>query len=275
VTGVQTCALPISSGETVTLTPSTPGVAQTPNVILSLFGTSDAGNTKAVIPENTTITSSNPAWDGTVHVPTLTNFTVPGAANTSLAITVGSDSYSLTFDHAVQLYFPGKGGQSIGFKTPTGPFTEITATCDTFDPATADSQLATLGANECKMSYNGDLYVWTKHFTLFATYTKLQAVTSQSTTSSTTTTTVAKTAASTTSNNATDAVDTVASVLGAASGIASDTTKKAATTTSPEKKTDDSSAFLGLGWWWLVVLAAVLVAAGVGGNRYLNSTSKR
>ena len=164
--------------------PVSGGVATTPtNSPLVLSG----AQATAVIPEGTTI-SSNPAWNGTIDAPTITSFVVPGTVDTALAITVGSSTYSLVFDHAVQLQLPGQGGKRVGFQAPGGNFTEITAVCTTFDPVQADAQLAAAGANECKMSFEGNLYIWTNHFTIFATFTPQPVSQGSGTTSSTSTT---------------------------------------------------------------------------------------
>lgn len=152
-------------GSAVTL-PTTGGVAQTPvNRPTVLFN----DQATAFIPEGTTITS-NPAWDGTINAPVVTTIAIPGAT-TGVAFSVGSDVYSLTFDQAVLLIFPGQAGKSVGFKSPGGSFTEIKTVCNDMP---IDDQLVG-GLNECKSNFGSDLLVWTKHFTTFATFTAVAA----------------------------------------------------------------------------------------------------
>lgn len=164
--------------------PVSGGVAQVVSDMI-LDNSSATDNVRAVLPGGTTVTS-DPSWDGTIDAPAVTSFTVPGAASTGLAITVGSNDHTLSFNHAVQLFFPGQGGKSVGFKTPTGNFTEITATCVANDPGMVDGQLVA-PLNDCKMTYGNDLIVWTKHFTTFATYTPLAAPATGNTSSTSTT----------------------------------------------------------------------------------------
>jgi len=237
-----------------------------------------SGSVEVLILAGTQVTAvGSGVWDGIISAPQVSTANVPGVPGNTITITsaikVGSDTFSLQFDQPVRLVFPGQTGANVhvGFQAADGVFHEITTVCDT--NLTPAAQLVG-STHECKYDTGTDMLVWTDHFTTFATYTRVAtpSATSTSSSSNKTATTSARTVASTTSDNATD---TVASVLGAASGIAGDSTKTPATTQSPEKATDDSSAFLGLGWWWLAVGAALLLAAGYGGNRYLNSTSKR
>lgn len=230
------------------------GVANTPNVVTTIVGSSSAGDAYAVIPASTTITSSDPAWDGTLLPLTVANVSVPGISgfttSTALAIKIGSDTSSLTFDQPVRLVLPGQAGKLVGFQAYGGSFTEIDTVCTANDASGIPA-----GKDECKINDGNDLVIWTTHFTAFTTFTRTPVQqTSQSSSSSSTSTTAKATVASITGS----ATRTAASVLGIASGTSSDATKTPATTNkTTEDKKDDSSAFLGLGWYWLIVLAAV------------------
>lgn len=168
----------VAPGETLDLDVDS-GSATTYNTVTLSSG--GASPVIAVIPSGTVVTA-DPAWDGTVNTPTVTSFTTPGAFTTGLAIMVGSNNYNLTFDKPVKLVLPGQAGKRVGF-TPVGSstFTEITTVCSTNDALGIGS------ANECKINVGGDLVVWTKHFTIFATFTP-QTVSQGGNTSGTSTT---------------------------------------------------------------------------------------
>jgi hypothetical protein len=121
----------------------------------------------------TVVTSSDATWNGKIALPTVvSNATVSPTvgnnqvAQVALAITLGSDTSTLTFDTAVKIVLPGQHGKSVGFSHTGGALTEIAATCS----ANAASGIPA-ASNECKIDNGTDLIVWTKHFTTFATYT--------------------------------------------------------------------------------------------------------
>ncbi len=251
-----------AAGQTISLEP-TNGVAQTPDANVTLSGTPTAGGVSAFIPANTTITS-DPNWDGTVKVPTATSFTVPGAASTGLAISVGSDDYSLTFDKPVELFFPGQNGKSVGFKSHDGVFTPINAVCNSLS---FDSLVMT--TNECKIDTEDGLVVWTKHFTTFATFTPATVSSPTSATSSTGSKSSTSTKTTTTKSTGhpvggvattTGISNVIAEVLGSSNGIKATTTKAAkAPVTHTATATTTNDRFLGLGWYWFVVLAVMVL----------------
>lgn len=119
----------------------------------------------------TTITSTDTNWDGTINLPKIITTTVeptpePGkTATVGSSIEVGYGEMHLTFDLPVKLTFAGQANSLIGW-SQNGAFHEITSTCDseTAPTLTADS--------ECKVVVGSDLVVWTKHFTIFTTYTQ-------------------------------------------------------------------------------------------------------
>lgn len=153
-----------SSGETTTTT----GTSNT-----SLSGTSTQSGSVTVtaeIPSGTTVTGSS-SWDGTIIVPTATTTTVTisGFSTTvTSAISIGSDDSDLTFDRAVKLVFTGQAGQRVGWYNHAGDFTEITDTCTDNTQTTNDG--LTAGAS-CKIDSGADLVIWTKHFSVFVSFT--------------------------------------------------------------------------------------------------------
>ena len=129
-----------------------------------------AGTVDIEIPSGTVITG--PAgWDGTISLPTVTTTFVaptPDSGTTATAISsieVGLGETPLTLSNAVKLTFEGQAGKLVGWSRG-GVFTEVTAVCDDALPPTLDP-----GA-DCKIDSGSDLIVWTKHFTVFTTYTQ-------------------------------------------------------------------------------------------------------
>lgn len=129
----------------------------------------------ATIPAGTVV-SGNAQWNGTVDAPTVTTANVAIAGfntNVTSAITIGSTVSDLVFDKAVRLVFAGQAGKSAGWYNHAGVFTQITADCAATGGDTEAAQTASLAAGtSCKMDVGGDLVVWTKHFSTFATYTQ-------------------------------------------------------------------------------------------------------
>jgi len=133
---------------------------------------SNANNIIVNIPA-TKITSSSTSWDGIIQVPTIVSVSIPitqGVSRTqSIAIKVGSNSGTLTFDKAVKLIFPGEAGKKVAFFTD-GEFNEIDTACLSNSQSWADSNLDS--GKDCYINDGSDLVVWTKHFTEFVTYTE-------------------------------------------------------------------------------------------------------
>jgi predicted secreted protein with PEFG-CTERM motif len=128
------------------------------------------------IPKGIKITG-NAKWNGTFNVPIakpsgLVNPpTKVGKINTIRSTTeIGADAIPLTFDHAVRLQFDGEAGQNVG--SGTGTLTEITQSCGD-DTQTTNDKLPAGGS--CKITSGNDLAVWTKHFTVFSTFSSVSA----------------------------------------------------------------------------------------------------
>lgn len=121
------------------------------------------------IPANTIITSEDDDWDGVVNPPqVITGYQVPKDDGlTSMAIAVGSNTHSLILSQAAKLVFPGEAGKRVGFLAPEAgsEFTEIKAVCNSLSSPTVGA------GGACKINDGDNLVVWTKHFTVFATYT--------------------------------------------------------------------------------------------------------
>jgi len=146
------------------------GVAMTSSAgPMTLTGPTSSGNVTATIPAGTTITDSTGLWNGTLDPPAVSSYSVPGAINTALAFSIGSNDFTLTFNQGVRLFLPGQAGKHVGFIEPGGNFTEITTVCSDDTQAIGDSLPPLDGA--CKINVGGNLIIWTKHFTIFAAYT--------------------------------------------------------------------------------------------------------
>jgi hypothetical protein len=85
-----------------------------------------------------------------------------------LAIQIGVPGNSLSFSNGVRIKLPSQAGKRIKFSNDGVNYFEITTTC------AADSQVvgdALAAGGHCKIDVGGDLIIWTKHFTVFATFT--------------------------------------------------------------------------------------------------------
>ncbi|MDD5731607.1 MAG: hypothetical protein PHU42_01835 [Patescibacteria group bacterium] len=142
---------------------------------INITKTLSDGTVSVNIPSGTTITADgDTSWTGAMDVPQVTTLSLPGAVVDS-AIDVGFADTKLTFNNPVKLTFEGKAGERIGYSRG-GLFTEITTACiNNLDDGQswAIANLIENGSPEdCKISLDdGNLAVWTKHFTTFATYT--------------------------------------------------------------------------------------------------------
>lgn len=136
----------------------------------------NSNNVVVSIPNATTVTSTDPVWDGVLAAPTTTTVTMPTLSGQTLtqssAIEIGFTGAQLTFDKGVRILFPGQAGKRIGYIRTGIIFTEIINLCG------ADSQAvgnALAAGSECKIDSGLDAVVWTKHFTSFATFTSTAA----------------------------------------------------------------------------------------------------
>jgi len=131
-------------------------------------------NYSLIIPVGTKIVG-DANWNGTINVPTVkpaSSVTVtPDSGNTASTVTVleiGFGDTNITFDKAARILISGQAGNYVGY-SKNGEFHKITTICAS-DTQTNGNAL--LDGGDCKMDVNSDLVIWTKHFTLFVTYTQ-------------------------------------------------------------------------------------------------------
>lgn len=122
------------------------------------------------IPAGTGITGPS-SWNSTLTLPGVTtNYVAPTpdsgyTASAIEAIEIGAGDTPLSLSNPVKLTFVGQAGNYVGW-SQAGVFHPITAVCDS-----ASAPTLTDGA-DCKINNGSDLIVWTKHFTVFTTYTQ-------------------------------------------------------------------------------------------------------
>lgn len=117
-----------------------------------------------VISAGTTVTSADSGWDGRIAAPTVIALSLPGM-EVGTAFELGYSGARLTFDKAVRISLPNQAGKRVGYVGNV--FTEISVPCSADSQSAGDALPA---GGECKLDVAGDLVVWTKHFTTFATY---------------------------------------------------------------------------------------------------------
>ena len=138
------------------------------------------GQIDVAIPSGTVITGEA-GWTGAINAPSVatsiaTNPDIEGYNTTvDSIIEIGFPDVKLTFDQAAKVTLPGQAGKRVGYTRTGEPFTEITTVCAANDQTTGDALPV---AGDCKIDADGDLVIWTKHFTQFATFTATQIATS-------------------------------------------------------------------------------------------------
>ena len=141
----------------------------------------NANNANVAIPASTIVISADSAWNGIITAPTIATVELPeisGETKTlSIAIEVGFTDAKLSFDKAVRILLSGQAGKRAGYVRTGTAFTEITNTCATDNQATGDALIVD---GDCKIDVGGDLVIWTKHFTTFATYSQISTPTQAS-----------------------------------------------------------------------------------------------
>lgn len=119
------------------------------------------------IPADTTITSTDPAWDGVLGLPqVVTDVTVPAPSGVitevSLAIELGTPGHRIEFSTPVKLVLAGQAGMNAGY-IEGGVFHAITEECPV-------AGAAAMVGGECWNIEGDDLVIWTTHFTTFVAY---------------------------------------------------------------------------------------------------------
>ncbi|GAA2230857.1 hypothetical protein N1031_07300 [Herbiconiux moechotypicola] len=156
------------------------------------------------IPAGTTISSSDPAWQGLVALPgVVDDVDVPveagSRADVALAVELGDPDATLTFSRTVRLLLVGQAGQLAGFVPGGGDssaFSEIALACDADSREAADQQFDG-AALACSIDVDSDLVIQTRHFTTFVAYTVTAAASTPTPTPTPTSTTAASTLAAT------------------------------------------------------------------------------
>ncbi|HVT75089.1 MAG TPA: peptidoglycan-binding protein [Candidatus Paceibacterota bacterium] len=176
-TSTTPVSVTVASGVTdakLDLSPRVTAFAVTTPVAITV----NADSVAVSIPAGAVITGDS-SWDGKIVLPSVTTVPVGPAvgstetASVALAIKVGSDTTTLTFDKAVRLVLTGQAGKRAGYvSVGSSTFTEITNVCADDTQATNDGLAA---GSECKIDVGSDLVVWTKHFTTFASYSVTSA----------------------------------------------------------------------------------------------------
>ncbi len=141
----------------------------------------NALNVQLTIPPDDLISSTNLSWNCVLPLPIISTVVLPVNAGETktlgTVIEIGFADSKLFFGKAVRLVFPNELGNRVGYSRG-GVFTEITSFCS------ADTQVAgdALGIEgNCKINSGNDLVVWTKHFTVFATFSSTMDAVSHST----------------------------------------------------------------------------------------------
>jgi len=153
---------------------------------INVNASTSLGNVLLSIP-NGTVVSGASDWNGVIQLPSVRAATtfmptnISGYTNTvQSTVEIGVADVEVNLSKAVRILIPGMAGQLAGFQR-NNIFTAITNTCGADSQIWADANILT--GSECKINNESDMVIWTKHFTLFGTYT--QAVNSPSSGSST------------------------------------------------------------------------------------------
>ncbi|HRS42339.1 MAG TPA: Ig-like domain repeat protein [Candidatus Diapherotrites archaeon] len=118
-------------------------------------------------------------WDGNLILPTVTdNYDIGDEGTSEITITLGLDeNKTLLFSKAVKIIIGGMAGKKAGYVLD-GNLYEIYE-CDENQLSDPDTYLQDLNSEnydknhtgDCYTSEDGDLVIWTKHFTDFTAYT--------------------------------------------------------------------------------------------------------
>ncbi|WP_171683461.1 DUF2252 family protein [Paenibacillus planticolens] len=138
---------------------------------IQVLSSTSLGNVGMAIPEGTKITATS-SWDGTIQLPTIKSNSSVSIPNASVSgvVEVGAPDVTLTFDKAVRLLLPGQGGKAAGYLR-SGVFTPITGKISEDSQMAANLEIAAGG--EAAITVGSDLVIWTKHFTMFVSYTAI------------------------------------------------------------------------------------------------------
>jgi hypothetical protein len=119
------------------------------------------------IPHHTEIMSTDVTWNGIIKAPEVILHKNWFGLGSTVAVEVGFSGGSLFFDKAVAVRIKGQAGKQAGYTIDESDFFKI--------PKCLESQRYgdnLPGSSACSIDSDGDLLIWTKHFTTFVTYTE-------------------------------------------------------------------------------------------------------
>jgi hypothetical protein len=138
---------------------------------LSIERQTNARNYTLVIPDGTVVTPGD-EWDGLFQLPevmTSSNYSV-NSGNINLVVELGND-IQLDFSNPVQIVITGVGsGKRAGWTRGNASLNAITTVCDDKDAPTNIPE-----GGMCYLNANGNMYIWTYHFTEFGVYTPVSS----------------------------------------------------------------------------------------------------
>jgi hypothetical protein len=184
--------------ETIYVTPTSPASnitmgANATNVTLNMTAYNSSASFNVTLPEinvtantslgnvlvgipNGTVASGAADWNGVLQLPIVRtgSFTPTAAsgytATAQAAVEIGVSDIAINLSRGVRILIPGKADQLVGFQRPTAGFVAITNVCGADSQAWADANIT--NGSECKINNGSDMVIWTKHFTMFGTYTQ-------------------------------------------------------------------------------------------------------
>ncbi len=120
---------------------------------------------------STTISTSDPSWQATLHLPQKKD---AGSINLTAksvlkAFEIGDPDRDLIFNKAARITLFGEANKLVGYKNAAGEFFEIDTVCETDNQLTGDALPA---GGDCMINIGSDLIIWTKHFSEYIIYTE-------------------------------------------------------------------------------------------------------
>jgi gliding motility-associated-like protein len=123
------------------------------------------------IPASTTLSASDPSWNGTFLAPAITNYNLPAnpglVIKTGVIVEIGSPDFSLSFDKALRIVLYGQAGMRVA-RVHSNKYEEIISTGP--DNQSAGDALAPDAS--FKLNSGSDLVIWTKGLSKFITFTE-------------------------------------------------------------------------------------------------------
>ncbi|MDD4409246.1 MAG: hypothetical protein PHW52_01175, partial [Candidatus Pacebacteria bacterium] len=127
----------------------------------------NAGNIVIDFPQGVIVTNPNTNWNGVITGPQLMSASFPNEV-VGIAFQFGVPGNTLTFDKAIRINIPNQAGKRIKISNDGLNYTEITNGCSSDSQAAGNALPA---GGDCKINVGNDLVIWTKHLTIFVTFT--------------------------------------------------------------------------------------------------------